>query len=64
MTDDTRDENKTEGPAARRTTPLPEGKKHDHLDKKAAEDRQEALIDEGVDESFPASDPPSVKRIT
>lgn len=31
---------------------------------KEAEDRQEALIDEGVEESFPASDPPSVKRIT
>lgn len=28
-----------------------------------AESRQEALIDEGVEESFPASDPPSVKRI-
>lgn len=29
-----------------------------------AEDRQEALIDEGLEESFPASDPVSVKRIT
>ena len=29
-----------------------------------AEDRQEALIDEGVEETFPASDPVSVKRIT
>ncbi|HEX8232920.1 MAG TPA: hypothetical protein VF559_06220 [Caulobacteraceae bacterium] len=29
-----------------------------------AEDRQEALLDEGVEESFPASDPVSVKRIT
>jgi hypothetical protein len=33
-----------------------------HLDE--AEDRQEALIDEGVEESFPASDPASPKRIT
>jgi hypothetical protein len=33
----------------------------DYLDK--AEDRQEALIDESVEESFPASDPPSAKRI-
>jgi len=29
-----------------------------------AEDRQEALIDEGVEETFPASDPVSAKRIT
>ena len=40
--------------------------KVDHLADKVerAESRQEALIDEGVEESFPASDPPSVKRIT
>lgn len=31
---------------------------------KDAEDRQEALIDEGVEETFPASDPVSPKRIT
>ena len=29
-----------------------------------AEDRQEALLDEGLEESFPGSDPVSVKRIT
>jgi hypothetical protein len=29
-----------------------------------AEDRQEALVDEGVEETFPASDPVSVKRVT
>lgn len=29
-----------------------------------SEDRQEALIDEAVEETFPASDPVSVKRIT
>lgn len=29
-----------------------------------AENRQEALIDEGVEEAFPASDPVSAKRIT
>lgn len=29
-----------------------------------AEDRQEALLDEGVEETFPASDPVSAKRIT
>lgn len=29
-----------------------------------AEDRQEALIDEGIEETFPASDPVSAKHIT
>lgn len=40
--------------------------KTDQLRKKEREagDRQEALIDEGLEESFPASDPVSVKRIT
>ena len=33
-------------------------------DERKAENRQEALIDESVEESFPASDPPSAKRIT
>ncbi|RZJ17643.1 MAG: hypothetical protein EON91_08565 [Brevundimonas sp.] len=31
---------------------------------RGAENRQEALIDEGVEETFPASDPVSAKRIT
>jgi hypothetical protein len=53
-------------PHARRAEPVPEGEKHDQLAKKeeACEDRQEALLDEGVEETFPASDPVSVKRIT
>jgi hypothetical protein len=29
-----------------------------------SENRQEALLDEGLEESFPGSDPVSVKRIT
>jgi hypothetical protein len=29
-----------------------------------AENRQEALVDEGLEETFPASDPVSAKRIT
>ncbi len=29
-----------------------------------AKEHQEALLDEGLEESFPASDPLSVKRIT
>jgi len=57
---------KEDTPATRMVEPLPEGEKHeqlaDHVDQ--AEDRQEALIDESLDESFPASDPPSAKRIT
>jgi hypothetical protein len=40
--------------------------KIDHLADKVerAENRQEALIDESLEESFPASDPPSAKHIT
>ena len=40
--------------------------KPDQLNEKHgdAEDRQEALVDEGVEETFPASDPVSAKRIT
>ena len=34
----------------------------DEIDK--AESRQEALVDEGIEETFPASDPVSAKRIT
>lgn len=46
--------------------PLVEGEKHDQLAAKeeGAESRQEALLDEGLEESFPGSDPVSVKRIT
>lgn len=46
--------------------PLREGEKHDQLAGKVAksENRQEALLDEGLEESFPGSDPVSVKRIT
>lgn len=42
-----------------------EGKPDQLKDKeREAENRQEALIDEGVEETFPASDPVSAKRIT
>jgi hypothetical protein len=46
--------------------PLVDDEKHDQLAGKAreSEDRQEALIDESLEESFPSSDPPSAKRIT
>jgi hypothetical protein len=49
---------------ARSVKPIPEGQKHDQLEGRDAENRQEALIDEAVEESFPASDPVSAKRIT
>jgi hypothetical protein len=59
-----KDDRDVDGDHARKATPLGESK-HDHLtDKTDAEDRQEALIDEGVEETFPASDPVSAKRIT
>ena len=53
-------------PTSRKVEPLPEGEKPDHLAEhlEIAEDRQEALIDESLEESFPASDPPSAKHIT
>ena len=53
-------------PTSRAVEPLPEGEKIDHLADhlEKAEDRQEALIDESLEESFPASDPPSAKHIT
>jgi len=46
--------------------PLAENEKHDQLADKVecSESRQEALLDEGLEESFPGSDPVSVKRIT
>lgn len=46
--------------------PLREGEKHDHLAERAtrAKDRQDALLDEALEETFPSSDPISPKRIT
>jgi len=50
---------------ATRSAPRQDGKPDQLKDRlKDAEDRQEALIDEGVEETFPASDPVSAKRIT
>ncbi|MFZ3006312.1 MAG: hypothetical protein WA047_09055 [Phenylobacterium sp.] len=56
----------TEAPHARKVAPLKDGEKPDQLAHREheAEDRQEALLDEGLEESFPGSDPVSVKRIT
>jgi len=54
------------GPHARPIEPTPEGQKHDHMAKREAEaeDRQEALLDEAIEETFPGSDPISPKHIT
>lgn len=53
-------------PHARPAERLREGEKPDQLaDKEAgAEDRQEALLDEAIEETFPSSDPISPKHIT
>ena len=53
-------------PHSRPATPLADGEKHDQLaDKEAAgESRQEALLDEAIEETFPGSDPISPKHIT
>jgi hypothetical protein len=55
-----------EVPHARQAEPLKEGEKHDHLAEKEkhAGDRQEALLDEALEETFPGSDPISPKHIT
>lgn len=62
MTDDKRkDDHSPDTPHAKRAE-REEGKP-DQL-KNKAENRQEALVDEGIEETFPASDPVSAKRIT
>lgn len=55
-----------EAPYARPIEALPEGEKCDQLaDKKAkAENEQEALLDEAIEETFPGSDPISPKHVT
>ena len=59
------DDHDVDGDHVRKTTPLGEDK-HDHLAEREAdaEDRQQALVDESVEETFPASDPATPKRIT
>jgi hypothetical protein len=59
------EDHKPETPHARPAEPLAFDKKHDQLaDKKAAaEDDQEALLDEAIEESFPGSDPISPSHV-
>lgn len=60
------EDRQADAPHSQAAKPLVEGETHDQLAEKeaASEDRQEALLDEGVEESFPASDPVSVHHIT
>lgn len=53
-------------PYARPAEPIPEGKPLDQLaeKKQVVGDAREALIDEAVEETFPASDPPSFQPRT
>jgi hypothetical protein len=55
-----------ETPHSRPAAPLADGEKHDQLADKEAEgeSRQEALLDEAIEETFPGSDPISPKHIT
>ena len=55
-----------ESPTTRHVKPMAEGEKIDHMAEReaAAEDRQEALLDEAIEETFPGSDPISPKHIT
>jgi hypothetical protein len=55
-----------EAPHAREVEPLKDGEKFDHMAarEESAEDRQEALLDEAIEETFPGSDPISPKHIT
>lgn len=64
MTDNNRRDQDPETPHSRPAVPVRD--KVDQLDHPQDEeaDRQEALVDEGLEETFPASDPVSVKRIT
>lgn len=66
MTAKGKEDRDTDRPATNRTSPLPGHVKPDQLRDEAreAEDRQEALIDEAVEETFPASDPATPKHIT
>jgi hypothetical protein len=55
-----------DAPHSRPANPLPDDKKMDHMAEREAEaeDRQEALLDEAIEETFPGSDPISPKHIT
>ena len=60
------EERHIEVPHHRVVRPLKDDEKYDHMAsrEKTAEDRQEALLDEAIEETFPGSDPISPKHIT
>jgi hypothetical protein len=60
----TRQDCSAQAPYTRPAEPIAEGQAFDQLAEKKAVvgDAQEALLDEAVEESFPASDPPSIGR--
>ena len=62
MTDKTRDDD-VNTPYSRKITPE-KGKPDQLPDDGEARNHQEELIDESVEETFPASDPATPKRIT
>ncbi|WP_374570142.1 hypothetical protein [Phenylobacterium sp.] len=66
MTTHAHDEADPKVPQARHVKKLGRDEKPDQLAdwEQEAESRQEALIDEAVEESFPGSDPAAPKRIT
>lgn len=62
LTPEARDDNPAT-PPSRPAPPLRPGEKPDQLENEA-ETREEALVDQGVEETFPASDPATGKHIT
>ena len=61
-----RQDHHPDSPHTRPAAPLRPDDKPDQLAEKeaASEDRDEARVDEAVEETFPASDPPSAHHIT
>jgi hypothetical protein len=61
-----REHREIDAPASRQAERLRDGEKPDHMAQREAEteDRQEALLDEAIEETFPGSDPISPKHIT
>jgi hypothetical protein len=69
MTDDPHNPQHQQAPAddvaPARKAPETTGKPDQlNMDERKAENHQEALIDESLEETFPASDPPTAKNIT
>lgn len=59
-----REDRDQDGPYAKKAAAV-EGKPDQLRDKeRLAQNRQEALLDEGLEETFPASDPVAAKQIT